>query len=144
MRERPVYDYDPVDEGIRWLRGSRCWGGERYGRQSPGTGILAYQRPVIWEYFKNNFIVPPLHEWIRETIETPLSSFFSLSLFSPILFRSSNPSLTPFFGRPSNIHRTDRQTHVGLTRVGFTEKDQIDSPTSRGISNAIVRSLWRD
>lgn len=24
-----VYDDDPVDEGIRWLRGSRCWeGGE--------------------------------------------------------------------------------------------------------------------
>lgn len=22
-----VYDDDPVDEGIRWLRGSRCWGG---------------------------------------------------------------------------------------------------------------------
>lgn len=90
-----VYDDDPVDEGIRWLRGSRCWEGGRYGkgRQSPGTGILAYQRPVIWEYFKNNFIVPRLNSDDRDTLPPPLS-FFSLSLLSPIFF--SNPFLTRF------------------------------------------------
>lgn len=85
-----VYDDDPVDEGIRWLRGSRCWEGGRYGkgRQSPGTGILAYQRPVIWEYFKNNFIVPRLNSDDRDTLPPPLSFFLSLS-FPP----SSSPTL---------------------------------------------------
>lgn len=36
-----VYEDDPVDEGIRWLRGSRCWG-ERYGRGDKAPG------PVYW------------------------------------------------------------------------------------------------
>ena len=43
------------------LRGS----GNEKGRQSPGTGILAYQRPVIWEYFKNNFIAADTTELRR-------------------------------------------------------------------------------
>lgn len=69
--------------------------GNEKGRQSPGTTILAYQRSVIWEYFKNNFIVRWTRlNWDDRDVRSPLVHPAPSPPLSSSLSPSSSTSLT--------------------------------------------------
>lgn len=131
------------------LRGSR----NEKGRQSPGTGILAYQRPVIWEYFKNNFIAADTTELRRSGCPFLFSCFrlyrfvFSHLLCLPIgkTFQLSAYELllrildSPYQYTGHSV--TDEAG--GFNRDRFT-KHEIDSSSRISLKAVVLNSKGRE